>query len=879
MPVRKRTKNRLSLTGAFYSRKLNRLVDWQSASERDLLLLCEFDPRVRLYEEQPLKITYLAEDGRARRYTPDALVEFVEPAPGSADLHPRLIEAKTIGELRKKGREFAARFRAARRHAKAEGWKFHLVFDRDLRVPLVANIRFLSRYWQPHPRDPEVLGAIRDAARSGRASTVAELLELVRDVGDQAVLTDALWHLVALQEVFVDLEPPLTQASRLLGDEGRVRCQRAIAEHLRFVPRRGHARVADAAPPAATPIRYEAPDLLLSVGAQASRGGEVVTIVQAVDLATVLVRTANGTITTASVSDLQPPPEAAAPVRAELTSVSEAAWQRAVARYHAISPLLAQPTRDASAVQKIAESAGVSAATVYRWRALAQRAGVTGLIDRPHTGGKNQFRVDAATDAIIVSTLSEQFVGKRAVSVPAIIQSIQRLCREAEVPIPHANTIRNRIGALRHSTVDVSTPQPDPTSVPGAFPHATTALSVVQIDHARADVMLVDDHHRRSIGRPWVTVAIDVATRIILGLLIALDPPSTLSVGLCLHHVLFPKERWLAGLGLFDVTWPCYGVPGALHADNAREFRGTMLLQAATLHGIRLEFRPVKAPQYGAHIERMMGNVQQQMKLLPGATESDVVRRGTADPAASAVMTLNEYTTHLVRWIAGQYHHQKHAGLDGQTPMQAWTRALTPSADGPGAGLPPRLANPERVLLDFLPLESRLVRKDGIHFDNLRYFDPCLRQFQSPKYTRDLFTFRVDPRDLGCIYLLDPRTQEYWPIPLADRSRPRISQFELREATKALANTSNSVINEDELFRHIERNRQLVEDASEKTAKARRTRQRRRAHDASQRSATAPHQAVPNPGHEPTTEAPNAQPHMIEKVRPLVADDETLEYL
>jgi hypothetical protein len=49
-------------------------------------------------------------------------------------------------------------------------------------------------------------------------------------------------------------------------------------------------------------------------------------------------------------------------------------------------------------------------------------------------------------------------------------------------------------------------------STPGAL-IATQALELVEIDHILADVIIVDSHHRRSSGRPWLSLAIDVATR------------------------------------------------------------------------------------------------------------------------------------------------------------------------------------------------------------------------------------------------------------------------------------------------------------------------------------------------------------------------------
>ena len=47
-------------------------------------------------------------------------------------------------------------------------------------------------------------------------------------------------------------------------------------------------------------------------------------------------------------------------------------------------------------------------------------------------------------------------------------------------------------------------------------PSITKPLQLVQIDHTLVDVIVVDELERKPIGRPWLTVAIDVATRAFL---------------------------------------------------------------------------------------------------------------------------------------------------------------------------------------------------------------------------------------------------------------------------------------------------------------------------------------------------------------------------
>ena len=62
------------------------------------------------------------------------------------------------------------------------------------------------------------------------------------------------------------------------------------------------------------------------------------------------------------------------------------------------------------------------------------------------------------------------------------------------------------------------------------------------MDHTKLDIILVDDIHRRPIGRPWITLAMDVFSRVVAGSYVSFDPPGALSTGLCLAHGILPKD-------------------------------------------------------------------------------------------------------------------------------------------------------------------------------------------------------------------------------------------------------------------------------------------------------------------------------------------------
>jgi len=79
------------------------------------------------------------------------------------------------------------------------------------------------------------------------------------------------------------------------------------------------------------------------------------------------------------------------------------------------------------------------------------------------------------------------------------------------------------------------------SEAPGTFV-VDGALEVMQIDHTQVDIHVVDETYRQPIGRPWISVATDVATRMVSGFYLTLEAPSELSVALCMTRCC-PRRR------------------------------------------------------------------------------------------------------------------------------------------------------------------------------------------------------------------------------------------------------------------------------------------------------------------------------------------------
>ncbi|MFY9558519.1 MAG: transposase, partial [Blastocatellia bacterium] len=162
---------------------------------------------------------------------------------------------------------------------------------------------------------------------------------------------------------------------------------------------------------------------------------------------------------------------------------------------------------------------------------------------------------------------------KQKRSIKKTADEISMRFHKATLKPPHYNTVRNRIMAVSEKERDKKRLGARAASekygaYPSHFPGADWPLAVVQIDHTKFDLMLVEDVHRLCIGRVWITVAIDVFSRMVAGIYVSLDPPNSMSVGLCIAHAILLKEQWLAKLGL-TTAWPCWGVMQRIHADNA----------------------------------------------------------------------------------------------------------------------------------------------------------------------------------------------------------------------------------------------------------------------------------------------------------------------
>lgn len=459
----------------------------------------------------------------------------------------------------------------------------------------------------------------------------------------------------------------------------------------------------------------------------------------------------------------------------ELESVSEEKLAELTAREEALRPYISGRVMTRPEAQRLAKTLGVCARTVRRWLRRYQRRGdVTALLPAPRGVRLGQRSLNSAVEAIIRFAVVRKLESGNC-TVRSVYEAIRSDCEAVGKEVPARATILDRIKSLKADPdvlpKEIARHVRDRTRLVRGSAEATHALARVEIDHTLVDTHIVDAKDRGPLGRPWLTIAIDVATRAVLGFVLTLESPSRLSVALCLRHAIFPKESWLNAIGATG-PWPMFGRPRYIYTDNGADFRSMSFRLGCQRQHIENGYRPVRTPRYGGTVERLLGTFMRRMRLIPGNTFNEILGKRSPYSAQEAVLTLED----LQRWFTNEvtaYHHQPHRTLD-VAPIAAWEAAWkTPR----GVVVPPHPVDPQTVFTDLLPHESRVISPAGLELNCLRYRCDELAPHVNPDIKRIV---RIDPRDISVVWLELP-TGDYLPVPWVNRGWPRMSLWEWNE--------------------------------------------------------------------------------------------------
>lgn len=533
----------------------------------------------------------------------------------------------------------------------------------------------------------------------------------------------------------------------------------------------------------------------------------------------------------------------------DLGDVQDNGWKMIEERMEAILPIVKQLGKEA--VDAAAEKAGVHYTTLYRWyRAYLESGNIMGLLPKKVGRREGDTQLDYFAESIIQDVIENFYLTKQRPTAQAVIRKVHARCHESGVKPPSKNTIRNRLTNLDEYTklkrrYDKSSARDRFKPASGHF-EATYPLEYVQIDHTKVDIILVDEEHRQPIGRPYITLAIDIFSRMIHGYYLSLEAPSATSVAMCIANAVTPKDTLLIEHGI-DAEWNVWGFMDTVHVDNGADFRSEALTRACLTHNIKINYRPAGQSNFGGHVERVIGTMMKEIHALPGTTFSGIKERHKYDSDKEASMTFSELEKWILTYITKVYHKKEHSGI-GMSPEEKYYQGIFGTPTQPGMGFPAKPSDPQSIVIDFLPAFGRTIQRNGINIDGLNYYDSVLRPYfhmtEPDTGKKKSFIVKRDPKDLSYVWFYDDLSRDYFKIPLGNASLPRMTLWEFQAIKRNLREKGTKGIDDRAIILAYEELHRQGEVAKKATRKKRRAQESKKV---AVRQNTALEQKAPTP--------------------------------
>ncbi|WP_065961540.1 Mu transposase C-terminal domain-containing protein [Curtobacterium sp. UCD-KPL2560] len=369
---------------------------------------------------------------------------------------------------------------------------------------------------------------------------------------------------------------------------------------------------------------------------------------------------------------------------------------------------------DAIPLAELVRTTGVPRRTLTRWLARYRTGGYDALSD--------SVRLDRGvrrTSPDLVALVEALALTRPRPSIATIHRRLVEHCAGRDADAPSYSTVQNIVRALDPGMVTLALDGPASYRDKHELllrRRADQPNAVWQADHTMLDILIVGPDGRPA--RPWLTVILDDYSRAVCGYLAFLGAPSAANTALALRQAIWHKVQ---------PDWPVCGIPDVLYVDHGSDFTSHRLSATAGALHLRIVHSAVGRPQGRGKIERFFGTVNTELLAgLPGHLTQRM-------SAPSPVLDLASLDAAVLAFI-GRYNTRVHRETK-QSPVDAWI----------AGGWLPRMPDSLEQLDGFLLTvpASRVVQRDGIRFQGLRYTSPTLAPFVGATVT-----IRYDPRDI-----------------------------------------------------------------------------------------------------------------------------------
>lgn len=206
------------MMGSYPSYTMGRKMRYESNNEKLFFFLLDLDPEVIRFYEQPVEIPvrYLKGNGVISKgvHVPDILI-FRE---GSV---PWLVQVKEPDPALQEDIPFLKLQEICQEFAHSKGWKYSVVFPKDLPNQLQRNIKFLVNFLHLNNGPDDLINRLTSYLEFRGSTSIVQLSELYQLEYRSHQVKPVIFHMIAKGILSTDLSMPITSLSMVKLRGGR----------------------------------------------------------------------------------------------------------------------------------------------------------------------------------------------------------------------------------------------------------------------------------------------------------------------------------------------------------------------------------------------------------------------------------------------------------------------------------------------------------------------------------------------------------------------------------------------------------------------------------------------------------------------------------
>jgi putative transposase len=354
----------------------------------------------------------------------------------------------------------------------------------------------------------------------------------------------------------------------------------------------------------------------------------------------------------------------------------------------------------------------------------------------------------------------------------------------------------------------------------GKLLKAEFSNQIIQCDHTKLDIRIVDNDGKLLSWRPWLTAVVDTFSSCVIGYHLWHKQPGSHEVALTLRHAILPKQYPPE----YKLTEACnetrniYGAPlQYFFTDGGKDLSKSKLVKAI---GRKLDFQCElrDRKEEGGIQERLFKTTNTEvLESLPGHISQE---EGGAERAEKeACLTFEDIDQMLAVYFFRDYNHGSYPKDPTETRFERWFRGM-------GNKLPEPL-NERDLDICLMKEEQRVVQAHGsVYFENLTYRCEELQSLKGeyvtltydPDHILTLYIYRQDTGDaagefIGYAHAINMDTQD-------------LSLDELKQLNKVRSTAKREHSNYDALIA-LDQRQKLVEKRKQEKKERQRSEQKK----------------------------------------------------